>query len=427
MGLTKKDYQERLIDEKIDRHLKVFGAVSIEGPKWCGKTWTSLNHSNSVVYMTEKEVRDLAKVNPKYIFSNDYPELIDEWQLVPSIWDSVRHACDEDHLKGKFILTGSTSLSKDEKEDTVFHSGAGRIATLKMNPMSLYESHDSTGDISIRDMLNDKVIGKPVKKWDLEDVAHLIIRGGWPENIYIDKSLSSLIPINYIEAILLKDIHERNDKKRDSNKMRMLMRSLARNESSIVSIETLIKDISLDSCELEKIESRKTVNDYLSVLDSLYLTANQEAFSLNYRSSKRIGKSPKRHFICPSLSCALLRINENHLMHDLNTFGFMFESLVERDLRIYMDYLDGNLYHFRDNVSGDEVDAILEFNDSEYAAVEIKLTEEGIGYAKESLMKFYENVRQKPKFMAIIVGTYGAVLKDPDTGIYILPITALKP
>ena len=427
MSLVMKDYRNRLIDDKITRYLNIFGAISIQGPKWCGKTWTSLNHANSVVYMTEKGPRDLAKVDPKYIFKKERPQLIDEWQLVPSIWDSVRHECDKDHEKGKFILTGSTTLTKQDEEEEIFHSGTGRIAIMQMHPMSLYESGDSSGDVSIMEMLSGNVNGKYIRKVELEELAKFIIRGGWPENI--DKNIDDIdvIPRNYIESIIKKDINERKDRKRDPNKVRMLIRSLARNESCILGNNTIVKDIEEYESTEDLIESRTTVADYINALDGLFLTADQEAFSVNYRSSKRIGKSPKRHLVDPSLACASLGFTVEKLLNDFNTFGLMFEALVERDLRIYMDYLDGRVFHFRDNISGDEVDAILEFKDGEYAAVEIKLSERGVDEAKKSLLKFYENVSRKPKFMCIIVGHYEAVVQDKDTGIYIVPITSLKP
>ena len=427
MSLEKKDYRKRLIDDKIDRYLKIFGAISIQGPKWCGKTWTSLKHANSVSYMTEKSPRDLAKVDPKYIFNQDRPQLIDEWQLVPSIWDAVRHECDSDHDKGKFILTGSTSLSKEEREDEIFHSGTGRIAIMKMNPMSLYESGDSTGDVSIEEMFSGNVNCKYIRKVELDELAKLIIRGGWPENIDKEGDDIEVIPRSYIESVITRDINERKDKKRDSNKMRMLIRSLSRNETNIAGNDTIVKDIEEFENTDDLIASRLTVADYVSVLDDLYLTANQEAFSINYRSSKRIGKSPKRHLVDPSLACASLDLTVVKLLNDHETFGLLFEALVERDLRIYMDYLDGHLYHFRDNVSGDEVDSILEFRDGEYAAVEIKLSDGSVEDAKKSLMTFYKNVNKKPKFMCIIVGHYEAVIQDKETGIYIIPITSLRP
>ena len=200
MSLEKEHYRKRLIDEKISKYLKIFGAISIQGPKWCGKTWTSLKHANSVSYMTERSLRDLAKVDPKYIFTKENPQLIDEWQLVPSIWDTVRHECDSDHKKGKFILTGSTTLTKQEKEEEVFHSGTGRIAIMKMYPMSLYESGDSTGDVSIQDMLEDRVECGYIRKVELDEIAKLIVRGGWPENIDVEDDDIGIIPKSYIES-----------------------------------------------------------------------------------------------------------------------------------------------------------------------------------------------------------------------------------
>ena len=421
MSLTRAGYLPRLIDDKIEKYLQIFGAVSIEGPKWCGKTWTGLNHANSVSYVTEKSQRDLANVDPKYIFTQERPQLIDEWQIVPEIWDSVRHECDKDHGKGKFILTGSTTLLKGE----VFHSGTGRIAMLRMNPMSLFESGNSTGEASITDMLTGKVREGHTKKIELDELARLIIRGGWPENIYTNDT--KVIPEGYIESIINKDMHEQQPKKRNPRKMRMLLRSLARNESTVAGIQTLVKDIEEYENENELIESRATVSDYLGVLDSLFLTADQDAFSINYRSSSRIGKTAKRHLVDPSLSCACLGLTVEKLMMDFKLFGIMFESLADRDLRIYADYLNGHLYHFRDNSSGDEVDAILEFKDGSYAAFEIKLTEGSIKEAIKSLMKFYKNVKIKPVFMSVIVGYCSAVMRDPQTGIFIVPITSLKP
>ncbi len=427
MALTEKNYKNRLIDLKIKRYLNVFGAICIEGPKWCGKTWTSLNHANSVVYITDKESRNLAKINPKYIFNDNKPQLIDEWQLVPEIWDSVRHECDSVPKKGNFILTGSTTLRKDDKNQKVFHSGAGRIARLKMYTMSLYESGNSTGDVSIMDMYNNTVNCKYIRKIELTDLAQLIIRGGWPANMEnVNDEDASLIPKNYIQSIIESDMNDGENKVRDGHIMMMILRSLARNESTIAGSKTIVKDIENYENEEELVKSRTTISDYIDVLNRLHLIENQEAFSINYRSSNRVGKSSKRHFTDPSLACALLNLSCDKLMKDLKTFGLLFEALVERDLRIYMDYLDGKLYHFRDNNTGDEVDAIIEFNDGEYGAIEIKLSSDGVSDAKKSLMKFYDNVQKKPRFMCIIVGYYEAVIQDPETGIYILPITSLK-
>ena len=423
--LRKKDYIDRLIDKKIEEYLEVFGAVSIEGPKWCGKTWTSLNHANSQVLVDQDDIKEKAKLNIDLILDEERPELIDEWNLIPEIWDAVRRKCDETTKKGNFILTCSTKLTDREQKDKIHHSGAGRIGKIQMHTMSLYESGDSTGKASIRDMLEGKLKNGINDKISLQKLADLIIRGGWPSNIKTAKDKIGILPKSYIEAILDKDIHD--DKKRDKNKMLMLLKSLARNESTIVNKKTLLRDIEQNESDNEIIESRTTIDDYLDVLNRLHIIENQNAYSENYRSPDRIGKSEKRHFTDPSLACSCLELTSEKLINDLKTFGFMFEAMVERDLRIYMDYLGGALYHFRDNVSGREADSVLEFSDGEYAIVEIKLGFGEVQEAKKSLMNLYNNMIKKPKFMCIIVGFTDVIARDPDTGIYIVPITALKP
>ncbi len=424
MNYDENDYLPRLADEKLKKYLKVFGAVSVEGPKWCGKTWTSSKFAKSAVYLDEDEFFDKASLNLDLVLNEKYPELVDEWTKIPKIWDAIRRKCDRLNSSGNYILTCSTELSEKKKKD-VFHSGAGRIGKLRMYPMSLYESKVSTKEASLMDMYNGIQEDKSVKTPSLDEIASLIIRGGWPSNLNTDRELSNLIPDSYIEAILEKDIND--EKKRDKNKMKMLLKALARNESSTVSIQTLLKDIEELSDEEDLLEGRNTVSDYLDVLNRLYVIDEQEAYSENYRSPKRVGKSAKRHFIDPSLACAVLELSEEKLLNDLNTFGFMFESLVERDLKIYADYLDGHLYHFRDNVSGLEVDSILEFKGGEYAAIEIKLGNNKVEEAKETLLKFANNMKKKPKFMCIITANSTYVAKDKKTGIYILPITALMP
>lgn len=425
MSLRKESYIDRLIDKKIDEYLSVFGAISIEGPKWCGKTWASLNHANSKVLLDDEETKEKAKLDLNFILNDEKPELIDEWNLIPEVWDAVRRKCDDTTEKGNYILTCSTKLTDAEQKEKIHHSGAGRIGKLEMHTMSLYESGDSTGKVSIQDMLNDKLQNDLNEKITLDKLAHLIIRGGWPSNIKTEESKASIIPKSYIKAILDKDIHD--DKKRDVNKMNMLLKSLARNESTIANKNTLLKDIAENAGEKELIESRITIDDYLDVLSRLHIIENQDAYSENYRSPDRIGKSAKRHFTDPSLACACLNLTKNKLINDLKTFGFMFEALVERDLKIYMDYLEGRLFHFRDNVTGLEVDSILEFNGGEYAAVEIKLGYHQVEEAKKDLINFSNNMIKKPKFMCVIVGYTDVIAKDSETGIYIVPITALRP
>ena len=430
VALTNNNYKKRLIDKKIKEYLEVFGAINIEGPKWCGKTWTSLNNSNSVVYMDEEENQERADLDVKSIFNHEKkqkPQLIDEWNLVPKIWDATRRECDNTSECGNYILTGSTTLPKSVQRKKIHHSGAGRIGNIKMYTMSLYESGDSNGKASIMDMYNGTQKSMPVDEIELKTLANLIIRGGWPGNIKTKENQIGIIPKGYIDSILNKDMIDDEDKKRDKNKMKMLLKSLARNESSLVSNNTIIHDIEEITSNNDAILSKTTLSDYLVVLNRLYLIENQEAYSENYRSPERVGKVAKRHFTDPSLACSLLDLNSEKLLNDLNTFGLMFESLVERDLRVYMEYLDGHLYHFRDNVTGLEVDSILEFSDGDYAAIEIKLGSNKIEEAMQNLNKFSSLMVKKPKFMCVIVGKGNAIMYNEQSNTYIVPITTLKP
>ena len=291
MSLRKEEYIDRLVDKKIKDYLSIFGAVSIEGPKWCGKTWASLNHANSVVYLDNEETRQKAELSLDLILNHEKPELIDEWNLIPKTWDAIRRKCDETTSKGNYILTCSTKLTDAEQKEKIHHSGAGRIGKINMYTMSLYESGASSGKASIQDMLNGTLKNQINEKITLEELANFIVRGGWPSNINVDEDKVQIIPKSYIDAILDKDIND--DKNRDKNKMLMLLKSLARNESTVVSNSTLIKDITESENDTERIESRMTVEDYLNVLSRLHIIENQNAYSENYRSPNRIGKSPK--------------------------------------------------------------------------------------------------------------------------------------
>ena len=425
MKLTPKNYRPRIIDEELEKNLKIFGAISIEGPKWCGKTWTALNHSNSVAFLnnTADNFREkhLAEMDVNLILDKEKPELIDEWQEVPAIWDAVRFKCDQDKEKGKYILTGSATPVSDK----IHHSGAGRICKMKMYTMSLFESGDSTGDVSLQKLFKNNVENKLVNKVELKRLADLIVRGGWPESIEMSAEEATKITRSYLEAVLEKDIVEIDGIKRDKNKMEMLLRSLARNESTVSGNNVLIKDIDNNVTEEEVNVSRNTVTDYLDVLNRLHLIENQKSFMYKIRSRSNVGKNPKRHFTDPSLGCAALNITSEKLMNDLETFGLYFEALCERDLRIYAESIGAKLYHYRDNNTGLEIDSIIEISDGEYGAIEIKLGANKEEEAAASLKKFYDLAEIKPKFMCIICGLYNAVVRRPD-GIYVLPITALK-
>ena len=311
MSLTKENYTKRLVDNEIDELLNLFGAISIEGPKYCGKTWTSLNHANSYVLLTKSDNPNSdyqkALINRELIYTNLYPELIDEWQSIEQIWDDVRTKCDEDGKSGKFILTGSSVPAKPEN---IFHSGAGRIYKLNMYTMSLFESNDSEGVVSLLDLFNNKEIAVNLKhKPTIEMLADLIIRGGWPASLKYDKKNYYRLPESYINDVLDHDINY-DGVSRDKEKMRMLLKSLARNESTLVTNKKLINDIDDYTNEEDYKVSRNTVLDYLNVLKNIHLLKDQLPYSEKIRSSVRVGKTVKRHFVDPSLACAVLGLKQ---------------------------------------------------------------------------------------------------------------------
>lgn len=427
MPLTKKGYTKRLIDNEIDELLTMFGAISIEGPKYCGKTWTALNHANSSVLLTKSDNPNSdyqkALIDRNLIYTNVPPQLIDEWQSIAQIWDDVRTKCDEDGEKGKFILSGS-SVPANQKD--IFHSGAGRIYKLNMYTMSLYESGDSSGVVSLMSLFNNENININLEeKPTLSKLSDLIIRGGWPASLNFKPENYYRLPASYITDVLDHDIFY-DGITRDKEKMLMLMKSLARNESTLVTNEKLISDIYAYVNDEEYSINRNTVSDYLTVLENIHMLKDQAPFSEKIRSSIRVGKGAKRHFVDPSLAAALLGLKQEHLIKDLNLFGFLFESLVVRDLRIYIEYLGGMIYHYHENNTGFEVDAIVELRDGTFGAIEIKLGVGMIDNASKNLLQFSEKCETKPAFLCVICGMIDYAYRRED-GVYVVPITALKP
>ncbi len=421
-----ENYKARIIDKKIDKYLSVFGAICIEGPKWCGKTWTSSYHSNSEIYIGDPsgnfQNRQLAQMSPSLVLEGETPRLIDEWQEVPPLWDAVRYKVDQIPKKGQFILTGSATPN----HKGILHSGAGRIARIRMRTMSLYESGDSSGDVSLEDLCNGKLTPKMTGEVDLKNVIEFIIRGGWPASLGLPIESAALLPKEYLEAVLNDDIYRVDGVKRNTHKMRLLLRSLARNESTTVSNKTLKNDIK--EIDDEDIDTA-TIADYLNILDRLFITDNQKPFSTKIRSSVRIKQSEKRHFCDPSLACALLNITPNMLLNDLETLSFLFESLCERDLKIYAESIDAHVYHYQD-YKNREIDTIIELNDGRWCAIEIKLGANQIESAAENLKKIYEKMEKDPKSilpsaMIIVCGLSNAAYQRED-GIYVVPLTALK-
>lgn len=423
---NESDYKKRIIDKTIDKYMQVSGAICIEGPKWCGKTWTSAFHANSEFLVGDPtnnfSNRQLAELNPLLILQGDTPRLIDEWQEVPSIWDATRAEVDKRHAKGQIILTGSST----PKTKGIMHSGSGRIVKLRMNTMSLFESGDSSGKISLEQLCNGTLQEQMLDETSLCDLAYYIVRGGWPENISTTKDNAHLMPRSYMETIIEEDLNRfDNEIEYDRHKMRLLLKSLARNESTTVSDMSLLNDIIEQDNESM---SRNTIKKYLDAFERLFLLNNQKPFSPNLRSSLRVKQQEKRHFSDPAMACALLNITADKLLSDLNTFGFMFESLVERDLAIYAQAFGGILYHYQD-YKNNEIDAVIELEDGEWCAFEIKIGAKKIDEGAKNLIKtrnsIIENGGKAPKILCVICGLSNAAYVRSD-GVFVVPITALK-
>lgn len=428
MGIIKnKDqYKKRIIDQTIETYLKISGAICIEGPKWCGKTWTSAFHSKSEFLVGDPynafSNRQLAELNPSLVLQGETPRLIDEWQEVPSLWDATRAEVDLRNKKGQIILTGSST----PKTKGILHSGAGRITRLRMNTMSLFESGDSTGAISLQDLCNGNLHDQMVKEASLSQLAYLIVRGGWPANIGSDIHTAHLMPKSYMTSVISTDLNKLDDGvEYRAHKAELLLRSLARNECTCASDLSLLNDIG--ETENESL-GRNTVTKYLESLNRLFLFNNQKPFSPNFRSSLRVKQMEKRHFSDPAMACALLNLTSTKLLQDLNTFGFLFESLVERDLDIYSQSFGGKLFHYQD-YKNNEIDAVIELEDGEWCAFEIKLGAKRIEEGAKNLIKvssdIVKNGGKPPKIQCVICGLSNAAYRRAD-GVYVVPITALK-
>lgn len=422
-----ENYKKRIADKKIEHYLNLFGAISIEGPKYCGKTWAGRYHSNSeiLLHKTTGEASnnvELAKISPAIILEGAKPRLIDEWQEATNLWDEIRVDVDKTGLKGQYILTGSSTPNRKG----IAHSGAGRYGKIHLRTMSLYESGDSTGDISLEKLCQNDFKEKATGEVDLRNLARLIIRGGWPANLdYSAKDASKVIE-EYIDLIIDDDLNRLDGIKRDKHKVRLLLKSLARNESTTVSNMTLKKDINAVDNEDIDIDTLAT---YLDALDRLFLLDNDEPFSTNIRSSVRVKQAEKRHFADPSIACSVLNIREeNKLINDLNTFGFLFEALVERDLKIYADSFNAKCYHYQD-YQDKEIDSVIELENGEWCAFEIKLGAHQIEKAATDLLNLKKQIESEngkaPSVLGVICGLTNAAYKRPD-GVYVVPITALK-
>ncbi|WP_400152106.1 ATP-binding protein [Candidatus Methanarcanum hacksteinii] len=419
-------YRPRIVDSALKRKLRGKGAVLIEGPKWCGKTTTAEQVSKSTLSVDDPSTvntnKILSEIDPERLLTGDHPRLLDEWQVAPKLWDAVRHHVDRHKGHGQFILTGS-SVPADISE--TIHSGTGRFGWLVMRPMSLYESGDSTGDVSLASLFESQPISG-CSNLNLDRLTFLICRGGWPESVDMDDDVALDQAFDYIDAVIRNDMSRVDNIRRDPQKVRMLLRSYARNQGTQISQASISADISSNDTEGV---SEETVSEYLQALRKLYVIEDMKAWNPNLRSKTAIRTSDTRYFVDPSLAAASLRIGPQDLINNLNTTGFFFEALAVRDLRVYAESLDGDVYHYKDNLDN-ECDVVIHLRDGRYALLEVKLggeklIDEGVKTLKDVLRRIDTDKMGKPAFMAIITGTERYAYRRDD-GIIILPLGALK-
>ncbi len=420
-------YKQRIADRILERKVLGKGAVLIEGPKWCGKTTTAKQLAKSVLDLGDsavlKQSSGLIEISPKTLLDGDTPRLIDEWQALPPIWDSIRSEVDRRGEPSQFILTGSSVLP--EADETV-HSGTGRFATIKMRPMSLYESGESTGTVGLKDLFEGKSIEVRQNELDVEEIAFLTCRGGWPWATIISRKVALDQAFDYVDSVIQRDIQRVDKVKRSAERAKLLLRSYARNISQQVSYGTIKKDmLSNDASTLDE----DTVADYIKALKKLFVIEDLAAWNPNIRSKAAIRTSDTRHFVDPSIGTAILGLGPKDLINDLKSFGFFFEDMVVRDLRVYAEALDGELYHYRDS-SGLECDTVLHRRNGSYALMEVKLGgEQNIEDGAKSMLALAENIdtgkMPAPSFMAVIVGV-GQYAYQRKDGVYVIPIGCLK-
>ena len=417
----RKLYRPRIIDSAVERYLSIFGGVRIEGPKWSGKSWTGIRHSRSEIFLSKEENKRYATLDPEGALSGDRPRLIDEWQEVTKLWDIARLKIDFSLNNGLYIFTGSTV----PPETAVSHSGAGRLASLRMHTLSLYESGDSNGVVSLSDLFNGIQINTIRSLLDYPKIINLICRGGWPKAVGMKETDALEISRAYIRTVSTSDISKVDGKKRDSELTTKLLWSLARNTASPASINTLAKDIS----EKGEQPSSPTVIDYIGALKKLFMVEEQKGWGPNLRSASRIQSSPRRHLTDPSLAAALLCGGPGELKQDPNTAGFLFESLCYRDLCVYAASISGEIYYYRDD-DGLEVDFIIQLSDGRWGMAEAKMGYDEFDKAARNMMKVKNKMisagAREPSVMMILNVT-GGVARRREDDIVEVPIDCLGP
>jgi len=427
--LAKQGYLNRLAEKALKTALRSSGAVLIEGPKWCGKTRTAEEAAASVLYMqdTDQTVLNLktADTRPSLLLKGETPRLIDEWQIAPVLWDAVRFAVDKRRKSGQFILTGSAV----PKDNAVRHTGTGRISRLLMRPMSLFESLESNGTVSLKSLFKRAASIEAASSLTIERLAFALVRGGWPESVRRSltrrnrEAAALKLVYDYADAVINIDVSRVDDIQKNPARVRALMSSLARNISTTASIATIHQDIAAN----EQTVSENTISAHLNALRRIFVVEDLPAWNPAMRSKTALRSTPKRHFVDPSIATAVLRANSNNLLNDFNTFGLLFESLCIRDLRVYAQAIDGEVFHYRDK-SGLEADAIIHLNDGRWGAIEVKMGAKEIETAAKNLLilrnKINTDKMKEPSFLMVLTaGQYGYKRKD---GVYIVPIGCLR-
>ena len=422
-----ENYRKRIVDEILKKKLKGKGAVLIQGPKWCGKTTTAEQISKSILYMSKPDEKEqnltLAEINPELLLQGEVPRLIDEWQIAPKLWDAIRYEVDHRNAEGQFILTGSSVPAKMEE---VTHTGTGRFSWLLMRPMSLFESGESNGEVSLKDLFDENKKVEGINNLDLEKIAYLVCRGGWPRAIFMEEDIALEQAYDYYDAIVNRDISEADGVSRNTERVKNLMRAYSRNIGSQASNDTLKNDIiANDSSSLDT----DTVLSYVNALKKIFVVEESPAWNPNLRSKTAIRTSDTRYFIDPSIAVAALGIGPKDLINDLNTFGLLFETLCIRDLRVYAETINGKVYHYRD-ANDLECDAVIHLRDGSYGLIEIKiggdkLINEGAENLKKLETRIDTTKMKKPSFLLVLtaVGSYAYRRED---GVCVVPIGCLK-
>ncbi len=423
------EYRKRIADELLELQLEAAGIALIDGAKWCGKTTTALQHAKSAIFMDNPEYmqdyKRLAETNVYTLLEGDNPRLIDEWQKAPQIWDACRFVVDRRGEDGQFILTGS---AEPVNQSRLSHTGTGRVGWVHMRPMSLFESGDSKGNVSLADLFDGKFDAVPSNNLQLRDLCYLICRGGWPKSIGKSEKAALKQSYNYIEAVVKRDIIEVDEIDRSEANTRKLLRSYARHQASQSTNGTIAADINTNE---DKPLSDGTISSYLKALRKIFVIEDLEAWNPNLRSKAAIRTTNTRYFVDPSIATASLGLGPNDLMKDLNTLGLFFETMAVRDLRVYADALDGTVYHYRDN-NGLECDSVLHLRNGHYGLIEIKLggeslIEEGAKNLTLLAKKIDTDKMYTPSFLMVLTGVGQYAYQRKEDGVYVVPIGCLKP